>query len=47
MSLILLVGFILAATGEMPMEYYTNDIFTIWALFSIADALWLRLLFKK
>ena len=40
MSLIFLIGFIMIAMGKMPMEYYTEDVFIMWALFSIADALW-------
>ena len=40
MSLILLIGFIMVMVGEIPAENFTEDVFVVWALFSIADALW-------
>ena len=40
MSLLCLIGVIAALMGEMPEEYFTDNFFIVWALFSIADALW-------
>lgn len=42
MSLIFLIGLFMAARGELDTAYLNTDYFTIWALFSIADALWVR-----
>jgi len=46
MSLIGLIGFIMTITGDISPELFTDDVMTQWALFSIADALWIRLLKK-
>lgn len=43
MSLVFLVGFIMALCGKIPYEDFNTECFYIWALFSIADALWVRL----
>lgn len=43
MSLVFLVAFIMILSGKLPAEELTNEFFYIWALFSIADALWVRL----
>ncbi len=40
MSLLFLIAFIMAMTGELPAEQFTDNMFIMWALFSIADALW-------
>lgn len=42
MSVVYLVGFLAALTGRMPSAWFTEDCFIVWALFSIADALWVR-----
>lgn len=47
MSILLFCAFIMAMSGSMPMEYFTEDVFYTWGLFSIADALWIGLFFKK
>lgn len=41
MSLMFFVGFIMVFKGTLGMEI-DNQFFYIWALFSIADALWWR-----
>jgi len=41
MSLILCIVFLMAATGKIPPEIITNEYLTIWALFSIGDAIWI------
>lgn len=41
MSLIFLYGVFMAANGKLDSSYLTTDYFTLWALFSIADALWI------
>lgn len=40
MSLVFLIGFIMVMMGEIPAEHYTDNTFIVWALFSIADAIW-------
>ena len=42
MSLLFLIGFIMAAKGQIPPEQFGDECFQVWALFSIADALWIR-----
>ena len=42
MSLIFLIGFLLTMAGKIPTEEFTSECFIVWALFSIADALWVR-----
>lgn len=43
MSLVLFIGFLLFLNGRINPEYFTDEYFIAWALFSIADALWLYL----
>lgn len=42
MSLLFLIGFIMAYTGRLSPAEFNTDCFIVWALFSIADALWIR-----
>ena len=42
MSLVCLTAFLMAAADKLPSEELTDEFFIIWALFAIADALWLR-----
>lgn len=42
MSIIFLLGFLLSMCGRIPAEQFDTDCFYIWALFSIADALWFK-----
>ena len=41
MSLIFLIGFIMAYTGQLSPAEFDTDCLIAWALFSIADALWI------
>lgn len=43
MSLVFLVNFIMVLLDKIPAENMTNEYFYMWALFSIADALWVKL----
>jgi hypothetical protein len=47
MSLVFLGAFIMVVAGKMSAESFTTDVFIVWALFSIADALWVKTLCKK
>jgi hypothetical protein len=40
MSLICLLAFIMELTGDSTGLFTNDNIFIIWALFSIADAIW-------
>lgn len=42
MSLILLLGFLMMYTEKIPREELTYEYLVVWALFSIADALWVK-----
>ena len=42
MSVLFLFGFMAMINGNIPVEDFNGEVFTIWALFSIADALWVR-----
>ena len=42
MSFLFLCGFIMVLRGQIPVEDFGTEVFGLWALFSIADALWLR-----
>lgn len=42
MSIIFFLGFLLVLFGRIPEELFDNDCFYLWALFSIADALWIK-----
>jgi hypothetical protein len=42
MSLWFLIGFVMSLFGKIPKEEMTDEYFIIWALFSIADALWMK-----
>ena len=42
MSFLFLFGFIMVISGQIPAEEFTAEVFGLWALFSIADALWMK-----
>ena len=42
MSVLFLIGFIMAYTGKIDPLTFDTECFIMWALFSIADALWFR-----
>ena len=42
MSLVFLFDFIMVLIGKAPKEDFTDNMFIMWALFSIADALWFK-----
>lgn len=42
MSFILLVGFLMMYTEKIPREELSFEYLVVWALFAIADALWVR-----
>lgn len=42
MSLIMLIGFLMMYAGKLPSSDLTYEYLAIWALFAIADALWIR-----
>lgn len=42
MSLVFFIGFVMTAIGKIPKEDFDNETYIIWALFSIADALWMK-----
>jgi len=42
MSFLFLFWFLLVLAGKEPKPDFTNDVFIVWALFSIADALWFK-----
>lgn len=47
MSLIFLLAFLVDAAAEEPFEALTYEYMVAWALFAIADALWVRTTLKK
>lgn len=42
MSFLFLCGFLMMVNGQIPAEEFNYEVFTLWALFSIADALWIK-----
>lgn len=42
MSLMFFMGFICAMRGAAPAEDLYPEYYALWALFAIADALWVR-----
>ena len=42
MSLTLLIGFLMMYAEKIPREELSFEYLVVWALFSIADALWVR-----
>lgn len=44
MSILMLIAFCAAINNQLPLE---TDYMAVWALFAIADALWVKVLFKK
>lgn len=42
MSLLFLIGFVMVTCGKIPTEEFDTEYLVIWALFAIADALWVR-----
>lgn len=46
MSFILLYGFIQMYADKIPREHLSSEYLIIWALFAIADALWIRAVTK-
>lgn len=47
MSLVFLMCFLGMLNGELQAIENGVGFFTVWALFSIADAQWVSMLFKK
>jgi hypothetical protein len=47
MSLIFLLAVLFDAAEEVPLESITPEFFIAWALFAIADAQWVRVLFNR
>ena len=47
MSLVFLLAFLFDAAEEVPFENLTFEYMVAWALFAIADALWVRTTLKK
>ena len=42
MSFLFLAAFLAMVQDKIPADEMTTEFFIIWALFSIADALWIR-----